>query len=153
MAGVHVAAEGAGRHDDGLLGAARADAHGAEERLDGDDDVVLEEGVVAALEVEDLEVRVGKSSARSPKPGMTAVQPQPDGVDVQDLDGEYVAGLCARHREGTGERVEAVPVEGVAGRPRRSGGLICPSETSRVRKTTVSPGSTVSTGSCSLSQR
>jgi hypothetical protein len=34
-------------------------------------------------------------------------------VDIQHLDRQNVAGLGVPHRDGTGERVEAVPVEGV----------------------------------------
>ena len=34
-------------------------------------------------------------------------------MDVQYLDRQYVTGLCIRHRDGAGERVEAVPVKPV----------------------------------------
>ena len=36
-------------------------------------------------------------------------------MNIQDLDRQYVARLGVRHRDGPGERVEAVPVETLQG--------------------------------------
>ena len=69
VAGVHVAAERSRRHDHGLLGTGRADAHRAEEGLYRDDDVVLEERVVAVGQVEDLEVGVREILRQQPEAG------------------------------------------------------------------------------------
>jgi hypothetical protein len=36
-------------------------------------------------------------------------------VNIEDLDGQNVAWFGVRHRDGSGERVEAVPIESVEG--------------------------------------
>src|SRR5829696_2736233 len=108
---VHVAAEGPRRHDHGLLRAGRADAHGAEEGLYGDDDVVLEVRVVAVGQVEGLEVSVGKILRQEPEAGYDRGPSPTLRADVQNLDRQHVPHLGASHRDGAGQRVEAVPVE------------------------------------------
>src|SRR5215203_6639691 len=109
--GVHVAAERSRRHDSRLLGARRAHAHRPEERLYGDDDVVLQERVIPVGEVEDLEVGVGEILGQQPEAWQYGGPAPACRMDIDDLDGQYVTGLGVGQRDGTREWVEAVPVE------------------------------------------
>ena len=48
---------------------------------------------------------------RKPKPGMMLVKAEGGGLDVEDVDLEEVAGLCALHVDGTGEGVDEAEVD------------------------------------------
>src|SRR5262245_55902267 len=93
----------------------------------------------------------GNWSANKPKPGITAVQPQPDGVNDSILTLSASPGSAPSTRTG--------PVTGLT-RPKSSpstsatddSGDSCPPEASTVSNSTASPGATVRTGSLALSQ-
>jgi hypothetical protein len=70
-----------------------------------------------------------KSSASRPKPGMLAVQPKPDGLNVLDRHLERIARLGALDEDRPGHRVDPVEVEardvgdGAVGRKLAAGGV------------------------------
>src|SRR5919112_912547 len=111
MTGIHVATERSRRHDSRLLGAGRTHAHRPEERLYGDDDVVLEERVIPVGQVEDLEVGVGKILGQQPEAWQHGGPAPACRMDIHDLDRQYVSRFGISHRDGPRERVETVPVE------------------------------------------
>src|SRR6185295_7983842 len=66
---------------------------------------------VAVRQVEDPQVRIGEVVWQQAEPGQDRGPAPATGVEVEDLDGERVAGLRAAHGDRPGERVDAVPVQ------------------------------------------
>ena len=147
LAGVHVAAEGPGRHH-GLRARARgADAHRAEERLERDRDVLAQMGDVADREVED---RAGRRRG-SPRAAARARAGSPSSPSPRCAGRGSRRRACRRaprpRRRSARRADRRDPSRGPSIALASDSGVIWLSLTSRVCTTTVSPEAIVRTGS------